>query len=391
MTISVSDQAFRADPYPIYEQLRRDGASVVRLAEGPWAIFEHHLCAGLLEDRRFAHWHLPRGAAETAHGQLLERWLTLLDPANHSLLRQLTTRLLSAARVRQLEMDLRHTAATLLPRASGRFDVVADLARPLTLKAAAILLGIPDGERSRFDALVTTAGARLLNAVSSTAAEGDQALAEIREFMLDLIERSRGRDETDRDLPGCLHAATAHDGLTSDDLVAFTIFFLFASHENLMNFIGNAFLALLRRPEVLLEFSRQRQPAAIDELLRFDSPVQFISLLARERVDVAGTTIEPDDLVWISVGAANRDPHRFEEADRLILDRPDNPHLSFGRGSLFCPGAMLARLEGTIALEALASLVNPRLEASTLCWRQHPIVLRGLHALPVAHEGAGVQ
>ena len=391
MTISVTAPDFRADPYPIYEDLRRAGVSALSLVEGPLAIFDHRLTAALLEDRRFAHWHLPRGAAETAFGRLLSRWLTLMDPGNHTLVRQLTSRLLSAARVQQLAIELRHTAARLLPRTAGAFDVVSDFARPLTLAAAATLLGVPDGERSRFEALVTSAGARLLNAATSTPAEVDPALAAVREFLSELAERARGRADTDRDLPGCLHAATAAEGLTPDDLVAFTIFFLFASHENMMNFIGNAFLALLQRPPALLEFVRRPQPTAIDELLRFDSPVQFISLLATERTTVAGRTIEPDDLVWASVGAANRDPDRFADPGCLILDRADNQHLTFGRGALFCPGAALARLEGSIALEALASLVNPRLATSSLCWREHPIVLRGLHALPVAHGGAGIQ
>ena len=391
MTVSVAAAAFRADPYPIYEQVRGSGTPVIRLAEGPWAVLDHAPGASLLEDRRFAHWHLPRGAGDTVHGRLLKRWLTLMDPASHTRLRQLTARLLSAARVQLLEDELRHVADGLMPRAPGTFDVVSGFARPLTLSAAATLLGVPDADRDTFDQLVTAAGPRLLSAASADTTERDRALLAVREFVFDLVDRARGRAESDRDLPGCLHAAAAHDGLTRDDLLAFTVFFLFASHENLLNFIGNAFLALVRRPDARRALARRRRPADVDELLRFDSPVQFISLLAKAPVEIAGTAIAADDLVWVAVGAANRDPRRFTDPASVLLDRPDNQHLSFGRGSLFCPGAMLARLEGSVALEALTTLANPRLTSASLCWREHPIVLRGLHSLPVAHDGVAVQ
>ena len=187
-------------------------------------------------------------------------------------------------------------------------------------------------------------------------------------------------------LPRCHKVEEDGTRLTSNEIAANTTFLFLAGHETTTNLIGNGMLALLRHPD---ELSRLRADpsligSAVEELLRYDSPVQMRVRVARETVEIGGRRIAKGQRVLILVGAANRDPARFPDPDRLDIARPDNRHLAFGHGIHFCTGAPLARLEGAIAIRRLLRRF-PRLELTTdqLAWRE-TLTLRALNALPVS-------
>ena len=209
--------------------------------------------------------------------------------------------------------------------------------------------------------------------------------AALNAYFRDII-RERRRAPRD-DLVSRLTGVQSAEGtLSEEELVDTCALLLFAGHETTTNLIGNGMLALLRHPD---ELSRLRADpsligSAVEELLRYDSPVQMRVRVARETVEIGGRRIAKGQRVLILVGAANRDPARFPDPDRLDIARPDNRHLAFGHGIHFCTGAPLARLEGAIAIRRLLRRF-PRLELTTdqLAWRE-TLTLRALNALPVS-------
>ncbi|MDI5968388.1 cytochrome P450 [Streptomyces sp. SL13] len=264
---------------------------------------------------------------------------------------------------------------------NGRADVVDGLAVPLPVIVICELLGVPGTDRplvQRWSTELFAAGQPERTDETSHAVAG---------YMTDLIATKRAR-------PGCSlldHLIDVRDGsdrLADDELVSLAVLLLVAGHETTTNFIGNAVLALLQHPAALerLRRSPEEVPAALDELLRFDSPVSTATFrFTTESLVLGGTEIPARAPVLISLGAANRDPDRFAAPDRLDLDRDAAGHLSFGHGIHRCLGAPLAKAEADIALRTLL-LRFPRLRAAVppdqLNWRKTRLV-RGLAGLPV--------
>ncbi len=245
------------------------------------------------------------------------------------------------------------------------------------------LLDPHSGGSVRQELLELLSPARLDGAVREAGAAAEQCLRDRRS--IDVID-DFARPFT---LAVAAHFLGVPPSVTDpEETVAFKTFLLFAAHDNMMNFIGNAWLALIRDVDAMarLRSDPSLWQTAIDELLRYDSPVQFISLLSREPVDVGDMHISAGEIVWIAVGSANRDPERFASPDRLVLERRDNGHLSFGTGAMKCIGAHLARLEGRVALEILLRLRGATL-AGEVAYRQEPPVLRGAEHIFVEYHG----
>jgi cytochrome P450 len=193
-------------------------------------------------------------------------------------------------------------------------------------------------------------------------------------------------DPKDDLLSGLATATEAGDRLTNEELVANALMLLAAGHETTTKLISNGLLALLHHPDEMRKL--RDEPAlmasAIEELLRYDSPVQIVWRYAGEDMDIGGKPVRQGQFLNLVIGAANRDPARFSEPDRLDITRADNDHLAFGGGIHFCPGAALARLEAQIALGAiLRRMPNVRVETETLEWQQSP-TFRGVMSLPVS-------
>jgi len=390
--VDLLDPAVLSDPYPLFHRLRTEDPvhweadlefwALTRYADAVYALREDSLLSSAIHDS-------PRPGGV---GLSSARWFVFLDPPRHTRLRALVHSAFTPQVVEGLRARIQAIVDELLDRAAeaGRLDLIADLGFPLPAIVIAELLGVPAEDRAQFRAW--SADLAAAGGLVRMAADGAERLSRARAggaalnaYFRDII-RERRRAPRD-DLVSRLTGVQSAEGtLSEEELVDTCSLLLFAGHETTTNLIGNGMLALLRHPD---ELSRLRADpsligSAVEELLRYDSPVQMRVRVARETVEIGGRRIAKGQRVLILVGAANRDPARFPDPDRLDIARPDNRHLAFGHGIHFCTGAPLARLEGAIAIRRLLRRF-PRLELTTdqLAWRE-TLTLRALNALPVS-------
>ena len=305
------------------------------------------------------------------------------DPPRHTRLRRLVTGAFSPGAVNRLRPYIARVTDELLDRwpADGAVDFVAALAVPLPVTVICELLGVPEGDRGRI---------RHWSAELFAAGEPDRidaASHALAEYLADLVGTRRARPG-DSLLDELIAARDGEDRLGEEELASLALLLLVAGHETTTNFLGNALLALLQHPAELerLRADPGLLPGALDELLRYDSPLsQATFRYSTEPLDLGGTAVPAGVPVLVAPGAANRDPGRFPAPDRLDLSRDATGHLSFGYGIHRCPGAPLARAEAGTALRALLTrfpalrLAGP---ADQLSWRRTRLV-RGLVALPL--------
>jgi cytochrome P450 len=316
------------------------------------------------------------------------RTMLVMDPPDHTRVRGLVNKAFTPRRVASLRQHIEGIVDELLgPLARSRaMDVIADLAAPLPAFVIAELLGVPRRDYPQFKAwsndLVSLAGGMDRTDALARFRRGlDALLGYLREIIA-----ARRREPRDDLISAMIAAQEAHDALSDDELLATSNLLLIAGHETTTNLIGNGMLALLRHPA---EFERLRaEPGllrgAIEEMLRYDSPVQATVRIPIEPIELGGQRIAPGALVVVGIGAANRDPEIFPEPDRFDVGRTENRHLAFGFGTHFCLGAPLARLEAEIAFQQLlARFPAVRLGKPDVTYRPN-VVLRGLTELPVA-------
>jgi cytochrome P450 len=313
------------------------------------------------------------------------------DGEDHRRLRRLVTKAFTPRMVEQLRPRIQEIADDLVDQveARGEMDLVEELAFPLPITVIAELLGIPVADRDRFrrwsNAMVTPAlGPEAM-------ADFGAQMSELVAYLHDLFERRRSKPGDDL-VSALLQVRDGGDTLSEQELSSMVVLLIVAGHETTVSLIGNAVLALLLHPDARAELDRDpaRIPDAIEELLRYDSPVErTLTRWATTDVELDGHTIGRGDLVIAILGSANRDAERFPDADVLDLDRADTKHVAFGRGSHYCLGAPLARLETEVALTTLLRrLPGLRLAVppKSLTWRPVPL-FRSLVSLPVAWGG----
>jgi cytochrome P450 len=264
-------------------------------------------------------------------------------------------------------------------------DVIADLAGPLPVTVIAVMLGVPPEDHQRFRAW-SNALALTLEPVlpAEVLYHAGQAVLELLDYFRSLVARKRAAPQDDL-LSALIQAEEQGQRLSTDELLANAVLLLAAGHETTVNLIGNGTLALLRNPEqlALLRRSPGLIKEAVEELLRYDAPVQIASRILAEDVNLDGRVLRKGSEVLPVLGAANRDPAQFPDPDRLDLTRQENRHLSFGGGIHYCVGAPLARAEAQIAFgQMVQRFANLKLAEGDLEWRPMA-VLRGLKALPV--------
>ncbi|RFU37879.1 cytochrome P450 [Actinomadura logoneensis] len=403
-----SDPAFRADPYAEYRRLARAGA-LTRTEAGLWVTASYRLCESVLRDHRFGH--RPDGADGAAWRRSAgaRRSFLTMDPPDHTRLRRLVGRAFTARLVERLRPRVEELVDDLLPIAADpagpadpagtRFDLIAGLAYPLPVIVISELLGVPSEDRERFrgwsDALARGLDPDFLLPPDDLARRED-ARAEFAAYFRELA--ARRREEPRDDLLSALTASYDGEALTEAELLATCVLLLVAGHETTVNLIGNGALALLRDPVQLARFRERPEETAVavEELLRYDPPVQFTVRAALRDVELAGTVIRRGEMVLLLTGAANRDPEVFPvRPDELDLARYANAetarHLAFGLGVHYCLGAPLARLEGAVALRRLferdvrpAGGLNgvPAGGLDRPSYRDN-VVLRGLAELPL--------
>jgi pimeloyl-[acyl-carrier protein] synthase len=262
---------------------------------------------------------------------------------------------------------------------------MADLATQLPAIVIAELLGVPAADRLRFKEWSNDLISVLGNPNPTGAAERfERGLGNLLDYLRDVIARRR-RAPRDDLISGMIVAQEERDALTDAELLATSILLLVAGHETTTNLIGNGLLALLRHPDELARLRAHPElvPSAVEEMLRYDSPVQATVRVTTTTVELGGQAIPPGALVIAMIGAANRDPEVFPEPDRFDVGRADNRHLSFGFGPHFCLGAPLARLEGEVVFRTLLARYPALRLASDDVRHRLNFALRGLLALPV--------
>jgi cytochrome P450 len=381
------------DLYESYRQLRERGP-VHRMPNGLWVLTRYADVATVLRDPRFGRegfeQHFAPDGASGAEAAGHRQSMLFRDPPHHTRLREAVSRAFTPRAVEALRPRIQAHVDALLDRvaAAGRMDVVADLAEPLPRAVIGELLGIPEAHRAAC-ATWSAAVARSLDALPipedrPLVAEGQTARRVLGGYVRELVAERRARPGPD--LLSTLVEAADQDGLLSDsELVAMAVLLLVAGTETSVSLIGTTICALLAHPD---ELARLREapwllPAAVEEALRWESPVQRTWRIAKTDADVAGHRIPAGALLVLLLGAANRDPARFTDPDRYDVGRRDLGHLAFGAGVHACLGAFLARLETQVVASAvLRRWPALRLATKQPAWRPRA-TLRGLAALPV--------
>src|SRR5580693_1985203 len=382
----------KIDPYPMYEQLRR--ADLVQSALGAWVTVSHATAEAILRDRRFSpspthmrRYKPPSYPPGDPRADLPAADLLTLDPPDHTRLRRLVAGAFTPRAIAGLEPWIREVTVRLLTAADGAaaFDLIDALAFPLPIAVICHLLGVPAEDQAQFRAWGHDV-AGTLDPQTAAAAQADNRAAELAltGYLQDLV-RERRANPDDSILSALIAAEEEGDRLSSGEVVSTALLLLIAEFETTVNLIGNGAVALLRDPD---SWNRLREdpalvPGAIDEMLRYDSPVQLTYRIATEDVEVGGSVIAKGQAVLVSIGGANRDPSVFEQPDEFRIDRSDpGRHLSFSLGTHHCPGSSLARLERRIAIEELARRY-PALELAAPPTRRPLLVLRGFESVPV--------
>jgi pimeloyl-[acyl-carrier protein] synthase len=383
-----------ANPYPLYHRLRSEDPVHWDPYLHAWILTRYTDCVTVLHN--FSATRIPTSEQlTTMHlselnpiAEVLVRQMIFMDAPSHTRLRKLAAAAFTSRRVEALRMHIQEITDSLIDAAlpQGRMDVIADLADVLPAIVTAEQMGLPTADRDQLSAwskdFSEIVGGFQLN--PGRTAWMLKTLDEMTAYF-----RDRMREEERHPRYGVVHALmTAEkdgDRLTEEEVIANCIITLTGGQETTTNLIGNGLLTLLRNPQEMarLQANPSLMPSTVEELLRYESPIQHTARLAPADTELGGKRIRRREQVIAVMGAANRDPERFTDPDRLDICRPNNDHLAFGWGPHFCFGAPLARVEGQIALSTiLRRLQNLALEPAPIVW-QYNMSFRGLEALPV--------
>ena len=393
------DPAVRADPYPLYRRMREEEPTH-RSPLGFYVFTRYDDCLTVLRhpqmssDQRHAAGAIEfleqqpaaRKMAEAMEGK---RPFLLLDPPDHTRLRGLVSKAFTPRTVEGLRPRIQQVVDELIDdvQPKGAMEVVEDLAYPLPVIIICEMLGVPPSDHERFKDwsrdLARGLDPDFVQPMDSLEHRFETVLA-FHEYFRELIARRRS-DPGDDVLTALVHAEEQGDTLTEDEVLGTCTLLLVAGHETTVNLIGNGVLALLRHRDQLEKLWADRAliKGAVEEILRYDPPVQFDGRVAMADIEVGGVTVAQGEQPILILAAANRDPLQFDAPEVFDITRADNRHLSFGHGLHFCLGAPLARLEGQLALGTLVGRL-PLMELATdePVYKEN-LILRGLAELPI--------
>jgi cytochrome P450 len=376
----------REDPYPCYERLRSI-SPVVRADDGALVVTRYADCTAVVRDGRLGHMPpdmlaflgLPDWADHPALRQLLTSILTM-NPPDHTRLRRLVSSTFTARRVQELRPAIEAIVDDLLDRMVGEVDFIDAFAFPLPVNVIGELLGVPEPDRAQFQTLIRDWSQVLEIITPEVLAVADPAAATVRAYLAELVALRRREPGSDL-ISALVTAEEEGDRLTEDELLTMAALLFAAGFETTTNLLANGLAAVLGSRAQAGLVHRDPVPA-VEELLRFDAPVQLVSRVAYEPVELGGVTVDAGERVVAYLGAGNRDPERFAEPDRLDLARCDCAPLSFGGGIHYCLGAPLARLEAQVAFPALLRRF-PHIELAGTPERRDSLAIRGFTRLPV--------
>jgi cytochrome P450 len=359
---TLSDPALRANPYPLFTELREASPFSAR-DEKLFVVGRHAECTRILRD--------PVVSSDRSRSQVrstcpeegeLSVSFVFLDPPDHTRLRRLVSRAFTPRVVARLRPRIQQIIDELLAAADPTgFDLVSGLAHPLPVRVISELLGIPEDDHERFaswsDRRARGMDAELGSLDPTTFADALAARQEFKAYFTELIETRRDRDGADL-ISQLIRVRENGDQLTTGELLTTCTLLLVAGHETTTNLIANGSLALLGNPEQLaaLRADPSLITGTVEETLRYDPPIQFTSRIVLGSYRVGEFEAQDGSTIVLLIAAANRDPMIFAEPDKFDIRRPNaNQHLAFGAGIHFCLGAGLARLQAAIALETFAA------------------------------------
>ncbi|MET4427819.1 MULTISPECIES: cytochrome P450 [unclassified Mycolicibacterium] len=396
LVMQLLDPSARANPYPLYEQIREHGP--LHMPDSRLTVFSSFAdCDEVLRH--------PASASDSMKSSVVQEQIAqgaemrplgppgflFLDPPDHTRLRGLVSKAFVPRVVNALEPDITALVDGLLDAIErrGSFDVIADLAYPLPVAVICRLLGVPiedEPEFSRASALLAQGldPFSTLNSEDPERAEKRQEAGRwLREYLRGLIDVRRGALREDL-ISGLIAAEEGGDQLTEEEIVATCNLLLIAGHETTVNLIANAMLAMLREPSLwrALASDPSRAGAVVEETMRYDPPVQLVMRIASEDMTIGSVDIPKGDSMLLLIAASHRDPAVAERPGEFDPDRATIRHLGFGKGRHFCLGAPLARLEATAVLSAVTvRFPNARIAGEAVY--KPNLTLRGLASLPV--------
>ncbi|MGW5008112.1 cytochrome P450 [Streptomyces parvulus] len=392
------DPAFVADPYPAFAELRDRGGVHYYAPSDQWLVPHHADVSALLRDRRlgrsyrhrFSHEEFgrtpPPPEQEPFH-TLNDHGMLDLEPPDHTRIRRLVSKAFTPRTVERLKPYVRGLADDLVAGLveAGGGDLIADVAEPLPVAVIAEMLGIPESDRAPLRPWsAQICGMYELNPSEETAAKAVRASLDFSEYLRGLI--ADRREKPGDDLISGLIAAHDEDDdrLTEQEMISTCVLLLNAGHEATVNATGNGWLALFRNPDQLaaLRADHTLVPTAVEELMRYDTPLQMFERWVLDEIEIDGTVVPRGAEVALLFGSANHDPAVFSDPGRLDLARRDNPHISFSAGIHYCIGAPLARIELAASMTSLLERA-PTLRPAAEPERTPNFVMRGLTALPV--------
>ncbi|MEV5354442.1 cytochrome P450 [Streptomyces sp. NPDC086081] len=391
------DPAFLADPYPAYAELRARGRVHRFEPTDQWLVAHHADVSALLRDRRlgrtyqhrFTHEEFGRTPPPPEHEPfhtLNDHGMLDLEPPDHTRIRRLVSKAFTPRTVERLKPYVRRLAdelaAALVEKGGG--DLLKDVAEPLPVAVIAEMLGIPESDRAPLRPWsADICGMYELAPSEETAARAVRASAEFSDYLRELI--AARRKEPGEDLvSGLIAAHDEGERLTEQEMISTCVLLLNAGHEATVNATVNGWYALFRNPAQLelLRADHSLVPSAIEELMRYDTPLQLFERWVLDEIEIDGTTIPRGAEIAMLFGSANHDPEVFADPARLDLTRADNPHISFSAGIHYCIGAPLARIELAASMEALLEKA-PTLRLAAEPERKPNFVIRGLEGLDV--------
>ncbi|GGL89748.1 cytochrome P450 [Streptomyces fumigatiscleroticus] len=392
------DPAFVADPYPAYAELRARGRVHYYEPSNQWLVPHHADVSALLRDRRlgrtyqhrFTHEEFGRTAPPPEHEPfhtLNDHGMLDLEPPDHTRIRRLVSKAFTPRTVERLKPYVDGLADDLVSALvdAGGGDLLTDVAEPLPVAVIAEMLGIPESDRAPLRPWsADICGMYELNPPEETAAKAVRASIEFSDYLRDLIAERRTHPGDDL-ISGLIAAHDEDDDrLTEQEMISTCVLLLNAGHEATVNATVNGWWALFRNPDQLaaLRADHSLVPTAVEELMRYDTPLQLFERWVLDEIEIDGVTVPRGSEVAMLFGSANHDDEVFADPERLDLTRRDNPHISFSAGIHYCIGAPLARIELAASMTALLTKA-PALRLAAEPERKPNFVIRGLKGLLV--------
>lgn len=393
-----TNAAFRADPFPVFRRLRLEDPVHRSEAVGGWVLTRYADVQNVLRDARlssdritpfFDNLDPEQRTATRELGDFLRKWAVFSDPPQHTRLRALFNKAFTSRAIERLRPGIEQIVRDLLAPAlaRGEIDLIAEFAYPLPAVVICEMIGLPreDIDRIKIWSGAIEAFLGLARKPKEVYDSAGRNVAEMAAHFHRTVDEHRRRPREDI-LSDLIAASEGAERLTQEELIATCMMLVFAAHTTTTHLIGNGMIALLRHPDILAALRNALTPAtiacAVEELLRYDGPVQVARRVIREPIEIRGRRLARGDIVFPMLNAANRDPEQFPDPDRLDLARANNRHIAFGYGSHFCPGAPLARLEAQIAFAALLPALDDARLAGPIEWIES-FGFRGLKALPI--------